>query len=98
MPRKPRKMAGLTEHTQKSLKRCSDTPIDEEKENRRKHGKNKDHDRGEQHFATGWPNNLGNLGADLLNELDQGCAGHAVSFAISARDTGSRGLVQPTPA
>jgi hypothetical protein len=47
----------------------ADNEIDREEENCRKKCQNKDHSRGQKHFAAGWPDNLCDFGAGLLQEL-----------------------------
>lgn len=72
----------LAKHGEDRLKAHADQDINH-REKRGKQGRHDEHhNRGQQHFATGRPNNLGDFGAGLLDELKRVRAGHGFSSLV----------------
>ncbi len=66
----------LAYRRQQQFQTLADQPIDHEKEQRRQNRHREYHRGGGHKLAAGWPNDLGNLGAGLLNKLDR--VGHGL--------------------
>ncbi len=89
----------LAKHTQKRLEATFESKINQCKEDRGQGRHDKDHDRGQHHLAAGWPNDFGNFGAHLLDELKGIRGGHWLSFHYSSfvADRRARAQFQALP-
>ncbi len=67
---------GLAKHTKDRLQSKTDHNVNKAKEHRSKCRHRKNHDCCQQHFTACRPNDLGDFGTNLLNELHWICCCH----------------------